>query len=151
MAQKKTGCHSCARKYSNDPRFVFGTGKIGELAAYTSAILLIVISFFIFYEGITRLLQPKEINYLSALFVAFIGLSVNVASGLLLSCSCGKRDGEHGMHHNHSHGHSHGHATENYDYNTELEHTETFHIKVRRLSKYLKYYVAILIICFFYL
>ena len=76
--------YSFARKHSDDEKFVFGTGKVGELAAFTSAILLIVISLVIMYEGVERLIYPEELHYMEALPIAFIGLAVNILSGLVL-------------------------------------------------------------------
>jgi Co/Zn/Cd efflux system component len=140
--------YSYSRKYAHDERFVFGTGKIGELAAYTSAIILIAIAIYIFYDGINRFIHPKEVDYLNALPVAFLGLFVNIGSGLLLSMSCSpwccsnrknNIDGEndekegknhHEMHHSHDHGHSHGHASENYEYDLNESLAETFLITV---------------------
>jgi cation diffusion facilitator family transporter len=31
--------YTFARRYANDPRFTFGTGKVGDLAGFTSAII----------------------------------------------------------------------------------------------------------------
>ena len=39
-----------ARKHANDPRFTFGTGKLGDLAGFTSAIVLAMIALLIGYE-----------------------------------------------------------------------------------------------------
>lgn len=128
--------YSYSRHYAKDPRFVFGTGKVGELAAYTSAILLNVIALYILYEGISRFVKPVELNYLQALPVAFVGLSVNIGSGLLLGCSCSSEpNGEDLGHHahGHGHGHSHGHVQEIYEIDPDCDegdHDETFHIEV---------------------
>lgn len=133
--------YSYARKHSSDPRFVFGTGKVGELAAYTSAIILIIIALYILYEGISRFVEPIDLDYLQALPVAFVGLSVNIASGVLLglSCNCNKKEdaaagaGGFEMAHGHGHGHSHGHNIELYEfdenYNEDDEHLEEFEVK----------------------
>jgi Co/Zn/Cd efflux system component len=113
--------YSYARKHANNPRFVFGTGKVGDLAAYTSAIILAIISFMIIVEGVIRFIKPQPMNFKEALPVAFIGLSVNIASGcILMGCKmpCMEEDNEgntfaHG--HGDGHGHSHGHTVENYE------------------------------------
>jgi cation diffusion facilitator family transporter len=76
--------YSFARKHANNPTYVFGTGKIGELAAYTSAIILVIISLYIMYDGIYRFIYPTKLDYLKALYVSFVGLSVNIASGVIL-------------------------------------------------------------------
>jgi len=92
--------YTYARRYANDPRFTFGTGKLGDLAGFTSAIILAMIALLIAYEAISRLFTPVPIHFAEAIPVACLGLAVNIASAWLLSG---------GDHHGHSHGHSHGH------------------------------------------
>lgn len=87
--------YSYARKHANDARFSFGTGKFGDLAGFTSAIVLVMIATLIGYESIARLFQPVPIHFTEAIPIACLGLAVNVASAWLLS-----RGGE---------GHQHGH------------------------------------------
>eukprot|EP01038_Epipyxis_sp_PR26KG_P012643 gene12643-16951_t len=125
--------YSYARVHATDPRYVFGTGKIGELSAYTSAIILVIIALYIFYEGIVRFITPETLKYKEALAVSFIGLSVNILSGLLLTLSC-TGDDSNGMemHHGHSHGHSHGHTAEHYEYEAEGLDAESFSIPTPR-------------------
>ena len=91
-----------ARTHANDPRFTFGTGKLGDLAGFTSAIVLAMIAVLIGYEAISRLFAPVPIHFAEAIPIACLGLAVNMASVWLLS------GGDH--HHGHSHGHSHGHG-----------------------------------------
>ena len=91
--------YTYARKHANDPRFVFGTGKLGDLAGFTSAIILAMIAMLIGYEAIDRLLSPLPIRFGEAIPIAVLGLLVNIASAWLLSGA---------DHHGHSHGHSHG-------------------------------------------
>ena len=91
-----------ARRYAHDPRFTFGTGKLGDLAGFTSAIVLAMIALLIGYEAIDRFLHPVAIRFGEAIPVAFLGLVVNFASVWLLSGD------QH--HHAHGHGHEHGHA-----------------------------------------
>jgi cation diffusion facilitator family transporter len=93
--------YTYARKYANDRSFTFGTGKFGDLAGYSSAIVLAMIALLIAYEAISRLLNPVPISFNEAIPIAVLGLAVNVASAWLLSG---------GHHHDHSHGHSHGHG-----------------------------------------
>src|SRR5271170_5366862 len=50
--------YTYARRYANDPRFTFGTGKLGDLAGFSSAIVLAMISLLIAYESINRLFTP---------------------------------------------------------------------------------------------
>src|SRR6202140_5193470 len=92
--------YTYARKYANDRNFTFGTGKFGDLAGYSSAIVLAMIALLIAYEAISRLLNPVAISFNEAIPIAVLGLAVNVVSAWLLSG---------GHHHDHSHGHSHGH------------------------------------------
>jgi cation diffusion facilitator family transporter len=92
-----------ARRYAEDARFSFGTGKLGDIAGFSSAIILALISLLIGYEAITRFIWPVPINFNEAIPIAVLGLVVNVASVLLLSGG-----GHH--HHGHSHGdHDHDH------------------------------------------
>jgi cation diffusion facilitator family transporter len=92
--------YTYARKYANDRSFTFGTGKFGDLAGYSSAIVLAMIALLIGYEAVSRLLNPIPISFDEAIPIAVLGLAVNVASAWLLSG---------GHHHGHSHDHSHGH------------------------------------------
>lgn len=73
-----------ARKYRSNPRFSFGTGKIGVLGGFSSSLLLIVVAVVIIYESIQRLLNPANIRFTEALIVAIIGLIVNLISASLL-------------------------------------------------------------------
>ena len=73
-----------ARKHAHDSRFSFGTGKIGELAGFSSAIILAVVALFIAYESVSRLLAPVPIRFDEATLVAAIGLAVNLLSAWLL-------------------------------------------------------------------
>jgi cation diffusion facilitator family transporter len=100
--------YSYARKFANDSRFTFGTGKLGDLAGFTSAIVLLMIALLIGYEAIDRLVRPIGIDFDEAIPIACLGLAVNIASAWLLS------GGDH-HHHGHDHGHDHddiGHDSE---------------------------------------
>jgi Co/Zn/Cd efflux system component len=90
--------YSYARRHANDSRFTFGTGKLGDLAGFSSAIVLAMIALLIGYEALTRFIWPVPISFNEAIPIAILGLAVNVASVLLLS----------GGTHHHGHGHSHG-------------------------------------------
>ena len=93
-----------ARRHMHDPRFAFGTGKLGELAAFTSAVVLAMIAVGIGYESVIRLSNPIPIAYGEATAIATLGLVVNLVCAWLL------RGEDHGHHH---HGHSqvhNGHA-----------------------------------------
>jgi cation diffusion facilitator family transporter len=91
--------YSYARTHANDPRFVFGTGKLGDLAGFTSAIVLAIVALMIGYEATVRLLSPVTIHFDEAILIAAGGLVVNIATAWLLSAGGGDR-----------HGHEHGHG-----------------------------------------
>lgn len=95
-----------ARRHARDPRFAFGTGKLGDLAGFASALVLAVVSVGIGWESVVRLLNPVAIAYDEAIAIAVVGLAVNIASAWLL------HDGDHhGHHHGHAHDHDdHGHG-----------------------------------------
>jgi len=92
-----------ARRHAKDPRFTFGTGKLGDLAAFASAVVLALVALLIGWESLVRLAHPVPIGFGQAIAVAAIGLIVNLASAWLLK-------GDHGPHHGHGHGdRHHGH------------------------------------------
>src|SRR6202011_5927504 len=93
--------YTYARRHARDARFVFGTGKLGDLAGFTSAIVLAMIAVLIGYEAIVRFLSPVPIHFTEAIPIAVVGLLVNIVSAWLLSGS---------EHHGHSHGHGHDHG-----------------------------------------
>jgi cation diffusion facilitator family transporter len=90
--------YTYARRHAEDARFVFGTGKLGDLAGFSSAIVLAMIAALIGYEAIVRFLSPIPIRFAEAIPIAVVGLMVNIVSAWLLS----------GSDHGHSHGHGHG-------------------------------------------
>ena len=104
--------YTYARKRAGDPKFTFGTGKFGDLAGFTSAIILAMIALLIAYESVSRLFAPVTIHFAEAIPIACVGLAVNMASAWLLSG---------GGHH---HGHGHGHAREVHDHD-EAHHIST--------------------------
>ena len=77
--------YTYARKHANDPSFTFGTGKFGDLAGYTSAIVLAMISILIGYKSVSRIFVPVPIHFAQAIPIACLGLAVNVASAWLLT------------------------------------------------------------------
>ena len=96
--------YSFARRHANNSRFSFGTGKVGDLAAFASAMVLGLVSIGIAGESILRLFQPITVAFTEATVIAVVGLAVNVVSALLLAGN----HGDHGHdHHNHNHGHHH--------------------------------------------
>lgn len=93
-----------ARTHARDPRYTFGTGKVGDLSGFASALLLMGMAVFIAVESGMRLFEPVHVAFGEATLVAIIGLVINLVSALLLG-------------HDHSHdgdgGHAHGHADNN--------------------------------------
>ena len=100
--------YAYARRHARDERFAFGTGKMGELAAFSSAIVLAMIALLIGWESVQHLLYPAGIAFRQAIPIAALGLCVNLVSAWLL-----RDDHEHGdhghRHHEHDHHHDHDH------------------------------------------
>jgi cation diffusion facilitator family transporter len=107
--------YSYARRHAEDARFSFGTGKLGDLAGFTSAIVLAMIALLIGYEAVTRFIWPVQIHFNEAIPIAALGLVVNVASVLLLSGGQAHDHGHaragHGGGHHHAHDQAHAIAT----------------------------------------
>lgn len=96
-----------ARKNANNPSFSFGTGKVGDLAGFASAVVLVLIALLIGWESLMRLVEPVPISFEQAIMVAVIGLVVNLVCAWLLRDDHHHHHG-HG-HHHHGHGHDHHH------------------------------------------
>ncbi len=108
-----------SRRYAEDARLTFGTGKFGDLAAFTSAIVLAIIALFIGYESIDRLFNPVPIAFNEAIPIAVIGLAVNLLSAFLLRDD---HEHDHGHDHGHRHDHAHGHDHEEHDAHIHRDH-----------------------------
>ncbi len=100
--------YTYSRKHADDPRFTFGTGKLGDLAGFASAIILAMIALLIGFESVTRILAPVRIHFAEAIPIACLGLAINIASAWLLGG--GNHGHSHGHGHDHDHDHGHGHA-----------------------------------------
>lgn len=87
-----------ARRHADDPRFAFGTGKLGDLAAFASAVILALVGAGIGAGALARLWAPTPIAFGDAIAIACLGLAVNVASVWLLHAGGG-----------HGHAHALGH------------------------------------------
>jgi cation diffusion facilitator family transporter len=117
--------YSYARRHAKDERFSFGTGKLGDLAGFSSAIILAMIAILIGYEAISRFFAPVPIHFNEAIPIAVLGLLVNVVSVLLLG------GGNHHHHHGHSHEHEHDHDDDQAGHEHEHSHDCT-HDKAHR-------------------
>lgn len=107
-----------ARRHARDPRFTFGTGKMGDLAGFASAVVLALIALLIGWESFLRLSSPVPISFGQAIAVAVGGLIVNVICeqpARRLSARAGRcadawllKDDHAHHHHGHDH-HQHDH------------------------------------------
>lgn len=101
-----------ARRHADDPRFTFGTGKLGDLAGFASAVVLALVALLIGWESLARLARPIRIDFDQAIAVAAVGLAVNLACAWLLKDDHTHHG--HGHHHDHhDHHHAHGEARDN--------------------------------------
>jgi cation diffusion facilitator family transporter len=110
--------YTYARRYARDRNFTFGTGKFGDLAGYSSAIVLAMIALLIGYEAVMRFLNPVAIAFNEAIPIAVLGLAVNIASAWLLSG---------GAHRDHAHVHSHVHPHGDDHHHDELRFKQHEH------------------------
>jgi cation diffusion facilitator family transporter len=92
------------RRHADDRRFSFGTGKIGVLGGYSSAIVLSIIALAMAGESIRRLFSPLTIHFNEAIGIAALGLCVNLVCAFLL-----KDDPHHYHSHDHESGSDHSH------------------------------------------
>jgi len=76
--------YALARRYARDPRFAFGTGKLGYLAGFTNAVVLAITALGIAAESVARLFTPEAVDYASALPLAGAGLVVTLVCVWLL-------------------------------------------------------------------
>lgn len=97
--------YAFAKKHARSGRYTFGTGKVGDLAGFASALVLGVVAIGIAWESVGRLLTPQSVAFGEATLVAVVGLAVNLVSALLLG----------GGHHHHGH-HDHGHDHHDHDH-----------------------------------
>ena len=92
--------YAYAKRHAYSSAYSFGTGKVGDLAGFASAMVLGLIALGISVESVLRLFQPISVAFGEATIIAVVGLAVNVASIFLLSG---------GHHHGHDHGERHDH------------------------------------------
>jgi cation diffusion facilitator family transporter len=129
-----------ARRHANNPQFSFGTGKVGALGGFASAVALAVVALMMGMESVGRLLSPEVIHFDQAILVAVIGLIVNLVSARMLHGAEGHA--EHGHHddqddhedhdeHDHDHPHDHAH---HHDHNLRAAY---FHVLADALTSVL--------------
>src|SRR5713226_10199260 len=87
-----------ARRHATNVRFSFGTGKIGVLGGFTSAVVLAIVAFLMAGESTHRLFVPLTIHFNEAIGIACIGLLVNVGCAFLLSGAHHERHDPSGAH-----------------------------------------------------
>lgn len=105
--------YTYSRRYVNDARLTFGTGKFGDLAAFTSAIALAMVALLIGYESVDRFVNPVPIAFNQAIPIAVVGLGVNLLSAFLLRDD---HDHHHGDAHDHHHTHAHNDLHDDHDH-----------------------------------
>lgn len=91
--------YAYAKRHARSSRYSFGTGKVGDLGGFASALILGMVALGIGVESVIRLLAPAEVQFGTATLIAIAGLVVNIVSALLLG-------------HGHSHDH-HDHGNDN--------------------------------------
>ncbi|KAI0716022.1 cation efflux family-domain-containing protein [Cerioporus squamosus] len=94
---------SVMARWPPNERFTYGYGRIETLSGFANGIFLILISVFIVFEAIQRLLDPPEMNTSQLLLVSSLGLGVNLFGMFAMG-------GHHHGGHSHSHSHGHSHA-----------------------------------------
>ncbi len=115
-----------ARRHADNPRYSFGTGKVGVLGGFASAIALAVVALVMALESLQRFFQDVTIQFPEAIAVAVVGLIVNLLSALLL------RD-HHDHHHHHSHAHDHDHDHDHHDHDHDHTHHHDHNLRAAYL------------------
>jgi cation diffusion facilitator family transporter len=91
------------RRLAANEQFSFGTGKIGVLGGFASAVVLSVVALLMAGESVHRIFVPLSIHFNEAIGIACIALTVNLVCAFLL-----KEDPHHHAHEHHgSHSHQH--------------------------------------------
>lgn len=123
-----------AKNHRHDPRFSFGTGKVGDLTGFASALILGIFSIGIAVESVLRLIDPVRVDFTSAALVAVLGLAVNIVSAfMLMGGNHHGHDHDHGRDHDHDQG-SAGHHHQGHDNNLRSAY---FHVLADALTSVL--------------
>ena len=109
--------YAYAKRHAADRRFSFGTGKVGELAGFASALILAVVALGIGVESVIRMFQPMTVAFAEATIIAVVGLAVNVVSAFLLA-------GGHAHDHGHHRGQDHAHGHHDYHHDDDDDRGE---------------------------
>lgn len=116
-----------ARQHAQSARFSFGTGKVGVLGGFASAVALAAVALMMAAEAVGRLFSPVDIHFNEAILVAAVGLAVNLVSAWLLG-------GEgHDHHHHHDHGHGHPHDHHDHDHDDDHGHPHDHNLRAAYL------------------
>lgn len=103
---------SIMAKWPPNEHFTYGYGRIETLSGFANGIFLILISVFIVFEAIQRILDPPEMTTSQLLLVSSLGLGVNLFGMFAM-----------GGHHHHHHGHSHSHGHESHSHSHVHSHS----------------------------
>ena len=106
-----------AKRHASSQRYSFGTGKVGDLGGFASALILGMVSLIIGVESVMRLLQPTQVQFGTATLIAVVGLLVNIVSALLLG-------------HGHSHDHDHDHSDHGHDHHGSDNNLKSAYVHV---------------------
>ncbi len=91
------------RRHASDARFSFGTGKVGVLGGFASAVVLSVVALLMAGESVRRIFSPLSIHFNEAISIACVGLAVNLTCAFLLKGGHAHQhsghESEHGSHH----------------------------------------------------
>lgn len=90
------------RRNENNPELSFNASKTNALGGFASAVALAVVALFMIIESIERMVTPVGIQVNEAIFVAGLGLLVNVVSAFILLGDGDHSDMTHGHHHDHN-------------------------------------------------
>ncbi|WRT65778.1 uncharacterized protein IL334_002727 [Kwoniella shivajii] len=98
---------SVAATWKPDAKYTFGYNRVETLSGFANGCFLILISIFIIFEGIQRVLDPPEMEIKQLLLVSSVGLAINLWG---MWATGGHHHHGHGHGHGHDHGNSHGHS-----------------------------------------
>lgn len=127
--------YAMARRHANDPRYAWGTWKIEVLGGFASAFALVGVAALMAWSSAERLLNPLPIHYGEAIWVAVIGLLVNLACAKILHGAHGDHSHHHG-HHDHDHNHAAGRDKHDHHPGHVAKHEHGAHQDVNLRSAY---------------